>query len=63
MPIRVKARAEHAGRGRAGRAGVPGGRLFPKESDLANVLLVTATEMTTDDDMERLATALAEVTK
>ncbi|MCD6073881.1 MAG: glycine dehydrogenase subunit 1, partial [Rhodospirillales bacterium] len=44
-------------------AGVPGGRLFPKERDLANLLLVTATEMTTDEDMDRLANGLAEVLK
>jgi glycine dehydrogenase subunit 1 len=44
-------------------AGVPGGRLFPEERDLANLLLVTATEMTTDEDMDRLAGGLAEVLK
>jgi glycine dehydrogenase subunit 1 len=44
-------------------AGVPGGRLFPKERDLTNLLLVTATEMTTDEDMDRLANGLAEVLK
>jgi hypothetical protein len=35
--------------------------LFPKEHDLANLLLVAATEMTTDEDMDRLADGLAEV--
>ena len=44
-------------------AGVPGGRLFPGERDLANILLVTATEMTTDEDMDRLVAALREVLK
>ena len=42
-------------------AGVPGGRLFPKDKDLANLLLVAASEMTTDEAMARLATGLAEV--
>jgi glycine dehydrogenase subunit 1 len=44
-------------------AGVPGGRLFPNERELANVLLVAASEMTTDDDMDRLCAGLAEVLK
>jgi len=44
-------------------AGVPGGRLFPNEHELANVLLVAASEMTTDDDMDRLCAGLAEVLK
>ena len=44
-------------------AGVPGGRLFPKDKGLANLLLVAATEMTTDEDMDRLANGLAEVLK
>ena len=44
-------------------AGVPGGRLFPREQNFANLLLVAATEMTTDEDMDRLAVGLAEVLK
>jgi glycine dehydrogenase subunit 1 len=44
-------------------AGVPGGRLFPKDREFANLLFVAATEMTTDEDMDRLAAGLAEVLK
>ncbi len=44
-------------------AGVPVVRLFPDQRDLANLLLVSATEMTTDDDMDRLVAALGEVLK
>jgi len=38
--------------------GVSLGRLYPGAAGLANGLLVTATECTTDDDIEALATAL-----
>ncbi len=38
--------------------GVSLGRLFPGEADLANGLLITATECTTSEDIEALATAL-----
>jgi glycine dehydrogenase subunit 1 len=42
-------------------AGVPGGRLFPDDAALNNILIVAATEMTTIEDMNRLASALGEV--
>jgi glycine dehydrogenase subunit 1 len=38
--------------------GVSLGRLYPSAPDLANGLLITATETTTDDDIAALATAL-----
>ena len=38
--------------------GVSLGRLYPGEAALANGLLVTASELTTDEDIEALATAL-----
>ncbi len=41
--------------------GVSLGRLFPDAPDLANGLLVTATETTTAEDIEALAAALTEV--
>ncbi len=41
--------------------GVPVSRLYPDDSALANLLLVTATETTTTDDMDALARALGEV--
>jgi glycine dehydrogenase subunit 1 len=41
--------------------GVSLGRLYPGAADLGRGLLVTATETTTDDDIEALATALTEV--
>jgi glycine dehydrogenase subunit 1 len=41
--------------------GVPLGRLYPQEDALRNGLLVTATETTTDEDIEALALALAGV--
>jgi glycine dehydrogenase subunit 1 len=41
-------------------AGVPVTRLYPDRDDLADLLLVTATELTTDDDIEALARALGE---
>ncbi len=41
--------------------GVALGRLYPGEAALANALLVTATETASADDIEALATALAEV--
>jgi glycine dehydrogenase subunit 1 len=42
-------------------AGVPVSRLYPHETGLADLLLVAASELDTDEDGERLATALAEV--
>ncbi|MDX2101738.1 MAG: aminomethyl-transferring glycine dehydrogenase subunit GcvPA [Alphaproteobacteria bacterium] len=42
-------------------AGVPASRLWPDDASLANILLVAATETVTDDDIDALATALAEV--
>lgn len=42
-------------------AGVPALRLFPGVAELAPLLLVAATEMTTGEDMERLAAGLEEV--
>ncbi|NBC33790.1 MAG: aminomethyl-transferring glycine dehydrogenase subunit GcvPA [Alphaproteobacteria bacterium] len=41
-------------------AGVPVSRLYPDRPDLADLLLCTATETNTDDDIEALATALHE---
>ena len=41
--------------------GVSLGRLYPRENDLRGGLLVTATETTTDEDIEALVTALAGV--
>ena len=41
-------------------AGVPVSRLYPDRPELSPLLLVAATEMTTRDDIERLATALTE---
>ncbi|MEL6365662.1 MAG: aminomethyl-transferring glycine dehydrogenase subunit GcvPA [Pseudomonadota bacterium] len=42
-------------------AGVPGGRLWPDNPEMENVLLVAATETTTDDHIAALASALKEV--
>lgn len=39
-------------------AGVPGARLFPGEAELDLVMIVAATELTSDRDMERLSTGL-----
>jgi glycine dehydrogenase subunit 1 len=41
--------------------GVPLSRFYPDKPELANLLLVTATETNSDDDMARLAAALEEV--
>ena len=41
--------------------GVPVSRLLPARDDLANMLLVTATECNSDDDIDALASALQEV--
>ncbi|MBM3546734.1 MAG: aminomethyl-transferring glycine dehydrogenase subunit GcvPA [Alphaproteobacteria bacterium] len=41
-------------------AGVPVSRLVPGDKDLANLLLVAATEITTDQDMDALVVALRE---
>jgi glycine dehydrogenase subunit 1 len=42
-------------------AGVPVSRFYPDRADLADLLLVAATETVTADDIERLATGLTEV--
>ncbi len=41
--------------------GVPASRFFPTYPELAEVLLVTVTEMNTDDEVAALATALKEI--
>jgi glycine dehydrogenase subunit 1 len=41
-------------------AGVPGGRLWPERPELADLLILAATETTTEDDIAALATVLAE---
>jgi glycine dehydrogenase subunit 1 len=41
--------------------GVPGGRLWPDRPELADHLIVAATETNTENDMDRFARALAEV--
>jgi len=41
--------------------GVPLSRFYPDKPDLANLMLVAATELNTDDDMDRLANGLKEV--
>ncbi len=41
--------------------GVPVSRFYPRYEELANVLLVTATELTTDGDMDALVSGLGEV--
>ena len=40
-------------------AGVPGARLWPGEAALDDLLIVAATELNTEDEMDALATALA----
>jgi len=42
-------------------AGVPVSRFFPYDRSLANLLVVSATELTTEEDMEAFADALSEV--
>jgi len=42
-------------------AGVPASRLFPDREELANVLLVAATETNTSDEMDALVAGLTEV--
>ena len=42
-------------------AGVPVSRFFPNRSELADLLLIAATELTTDADIERLEAGLREV--
>jgi len=42
-------------------AGVPVSRFFPHRGELANLLLLVATELTTDADMDRLKEGLREV--
>ncbi len=48
-----------AGRGILG--GVPASRLYPAEANLADLLIVAATELNTDEDGERLVSGLREV--
>ncbi len=42
-------------------AGVPGGRLWPRKKELANLLIVAATETNTEAEMDLFARTLAEV--
>ena len=42
-------------------AGVPGGRLWPERPDMADLLIVAATETNTEAEMDRFATLLEEV--
>ena len=42
-------------------AGVPVSRLEPGRPELANLIVLAATELTTDDDIAALATGLTEV--
>ncbi len=42
-------------------AGIPVSRLYPDRAELADLLLVAATEMVTDEDMDRLERGLREV--
>jgi glycine dehydrogenase subunit 1 len=44
-------------------AGVPVSRFYPDRADLADLLLVAATETVTDDDIDRLAGGLTEVVR
>jgi glycine dehydrogenase subunit 1 len=48
-----------AGRGILG--GIPVSRLYPERAEIADLLLVAATEMVTADDIDRLAAGLEEV--
>ena len=41
--------------------GIPASRLYPGNANMENLLLVTATEANTEDDMDALVTALTEV--
>jgi glycine dehydrogenase subunit 1 len=41
--------------------GVPASRFYPTYPELADLLLVTATEMNTESDMDALANALKEI--
>ena len=42
-------------------AGVPASRLLPHDPGAANLLIVAATETTTDEDADAFAAALSEV--
>jgi glycine cleavage system P protein (glycine dehydrogenase) subunit 1 len=44
-------------------AGIPASRFYPECADLADLLLVAATETVTDDDIDRLAAALREAVR
>ena len=59
FPPDIEARLED--RERRILAGVPVSRLHPKRPELANLLLVAASECTTEDDMDALETGLKEV--
>ena len=62
--IRVPTRAERVIEALAERGvlgGVPVSRLEPERADLADLILVAATEMTSDADRTAYATALKEV--
>ena len=41
--------------------GVPASRLLPHEADAKNILVLAATELNNDDDMDKLANALGEI--
>ena len=41
-------------------AGVPASRLYPERPELADLLILAATELTSEDDIDRLAASLAE---
>ncbi|MDB5622338.1 MAG: aminomethyl-transferring glycine dehydrogenase subunit GcvPA [Devosia sp.] len=64
MTVRLSAPAVEVVETLAGRgilAGVPVSRLEPSDSSVANLLVLAATELTTDDDIAALAAALREV--
>jgi glycine dehydrogenase subunit 1 len=42
-------------------AGIPVSRLYPSRPELADILVVAATEMVTDEDIDRLDRELREV--
>jgi glycine dehydrogenase subunit 1 len=44
-------------------AGIPAARLYPERRELADLLLVAATETVTGDDIDRLAAALEEAVR
>ena len=63
LALRLPCPAARSSRRLAARgvlAGVPVSRLYPDRPELADLLLVAATETVTDDDIDRLAAGLAE---